>query len=51
MSFQPPVLSNSTPTQEAEDPVGVVELMGIAVAFVAFAVLLANLLVLPVTLV
>jgi hypothetical protein len=50
MSFQSPVLSNSNPLQD-EESIGLVELIGIAVAIVAAAVVIANLLVLPVPLV
>jgi hypothetical protein len=48
MPFQSPVLSSSTPRQEDEESIGLVELIGIAVAIVAAAVVIANLLVLPV---
>jgi hypothetical protein len=51
MSFQSPVLSNSNPRQDDEESIGLVELIGIAVAIVAAAVVIANLLVLPVPLV
>jgi hypothetical protein len=48
MPFQSTAISSSTPRQEDEGSIGLVELIGISVAIVAAAVVIANLLVLPV---
>ena len=48
MPIRLPVTPESANTQDAGHPLGLLESLGIAIAFVAFAVVVVNLVLLPV---